>query len=95
MPKDPICGMDVLETSPFHAEREGKRYFFCSSGCQKKFVTSQGEISRRHFTKTIVSLTLFGFLFFLSRFFPPLHHLHRDLLDYLKVVWWAESLGLL
>ena len=95
MPKDPICGMGVLETSPFHAKREGKSYFFCSAGCQKKFVASEGKMHHTPFTKTAVSLILFGSLFFLSAHFPAFHALHHGLLGYLKVIWWAIGLGLL
>lgn len=94
MPKDPICGMAVLENSPFQAGREGKRYFFCSSGCQKKFTTSDANVPRRVLPKTIVSLLLFGALFFLSRSLPSLQHLHHGLVDYLKIIWWAVGLGL-
>ena len=35
--KDPICGMSVDETSPFHAERDGKLFYFCSDYCLQKF----------------------------------------------------------
>jgi Cu+-exporting ATPase len=35
--KDPICGMNVDETSPFHAERDGKSFYFCSDHCLQKF----------------------------------------------------------
>lgn len=36
--KDPVCGMDVSEDSPYHAAHQGKRYVFCSTGCRTKFV---------------------------------------------------------
>jgi len=36
---DPVCGMYIDPgTSQHSAEHNGKRYHFCSSGCQKKFV---------------------------------------------------------
>ncbi|MEO8034246.1 MAG: YHS domain-containing protein, partial [Acidobacteriota bacterium] len=36
--KDPICGMDVDPgKAAGSAERDGKTYWFCSKGCQKKF----------------------------------------------------------
>ena len=37
--KDPVCGMTVdPKTAAHRAEHGHKSYFFCSSGCQKKFV---------------------------------------------------------
>jgi len=37
---DPVCGMTVdPETSPHHAEHQGKDYHFCSAGCRTKFVS--------------------------------------------------------
>jgi Cu+-exporting ATPase len=37
--KDPVCGMEVdPATSRRHHDHEGKKYFFCSAGCQSKFV---------------------------------------------------------
>ena len=38
--KDAVCGMDVKESTPFHAEHNGRHYFFCSSGCREKFTAS-------------------------------------------------------
>jgi Cu+-exporting ATPase len=38
--KDPICGMNVDESSAFHAERDGKTFYFCSEHCQKKFLST-------------------------------------------------------
>jgi Cu+-exporting ATPase len=35
--KDPVCGMDVTETSPHTVDYQGRRYFFCSAGCARKF----------------------------------------------------------
>ncbi|HEX6466048.1 MAG TPA: heavy metal translocating P-type ATPase, partial [Terriglobales bacterium] len=36
--KDPVCHMDVdPATARFSAEYQGKRYYFCCAGCQKKF----------------------------------------------------------
>ncbi len=38
MPKDPICGMQVDESSTHQAVRDGQTYYFCSEHCRKKFV---------------------------------------------------------
>src|SRR5918993_3272996 len=37
--KDPVCGMMVdPHTTPHRAQYGGKPYYFCSSGCQSKFM---------------------------------------------------------
>ncbi|WP_445504385.1 heavy metal translocating P-type ATPase [Microvirga sp. G4-2] len=37
--KDPVCGMMVdPHSTPHRAQYEGKPYYFCSSGCQSKFM---------------------------------------------------------
>ncbi len=36
--KDPVCGMDVRpEPATPHAEYQGQTYYFCCSGCMKRF----------------------------------------------------------
>ncbi len=37
---DPVCGMDVDPSSPLTALHEGTTYYFCSEGCQKRFLAS-------------------------------------------------------
>ena len=37
--KDPVCGMTVTRQSPHHAEHAGRPYWFCSAGCQGKFLS--------------------------------------------------------
>ena len=37
--KDPVCGMTVTTESPHKAEHVGRPYWFCSAGCQTKFLT--------------------------------------------------------
>ena len=39
--KDPVCGMTVDEATAIHAERDGKKYYFCSDVCRQKFVAAQ------------------------------------------------------
>jgi YHS domain-containing protein len=34
---DPVCGMDVEDSSPHRAEYKGTLYLFCSDGCRQKF----------------------------------------------------------
>lgn len=38
MPIDPICGMTVETSSPWHTERDGETFYFCCKGCLDKFV---------------------------------------------------------
>lgn len=38
--KDPVCGMDVKESSAFRFELDGNEYLFCSSNCLEKFRNS-------------------------------------------------------
>ena len=35
---DPVCGMTVSETSPFHTQHNDETYYFCSEHCLHKFV---------------------------------------------------------
>ena len=35
--KDIVCGMDVLENTPFKSEHHHKTYYFCSDHCKTKF----------------------------------------------------------
>lgn len=35
---DPICGMQVDESSALSTERDGKRFYFCGESCRKKFL---------------------------------------------------------
>lgn len=38
MAKDPICGMDVDETTArYTSEYQGKTYYFCAPGCKRTF----------------------------------------------------------
>ncbi len=38
MKKDPVCGMEVDETTALSAEKDGQTYYFCSPGCRDKFL---------------------------------------------------------
>ena len=39
MPKDPICGMEVDESTAIKLKKDGKVYFFCSENCKNEFLT--------------------------------------------------------
>jgi Cu+-exporting ATPase len=38
MAKDPICGMEVDESTDLTVERDGRIYYFCSDACRQKFL---------------------------------------------------------
>lgn len=40
---DPVCGMEVDESSPHRLEHDGTTYLFCSAGCRSKFQRDPGE----------------------------------------------------
>jgi YHS domain-containing protein len=37
MAKDPVCGMNVDESSPHSSTHAGVTYYFCSASCKTKF----------------------------------------------------------
>jgi Cu+-exporting ATPase len=42
--KDPVCGMSVDPATAKHrAEHDGQSYYFCSAGCQTKFVANPAQ----------------------------------------------------
>ena len=44
MAKDPVCGMHVkVDGAKWVTEREGRRWYFCSEGCRKKFEADSGR----------------------------------------------------
>jgi YHS domain-containing protein len=48
MAKDPVCGMDVDETTAkYKSEYMGKTYYFCCEFCKEKFE----ENPRKYFIK--------------------------------------------
>jgi P-type Cu+ transporter len=42
--KDPICGMTVDEATALHAERDGKKFYFCSDHCRQKFLSTSAGV---------------------------------------------------
>jgi len=43
MQKDPVCGMDVDESTPHSVQKDGVTYYFCSEHCLHKFLHCAGE----------------------------------------------------
>lgn len=44
---DPICGMTVDEESGLRAERDGQTFFFCSSHCRQRFLSTSTSVNRQ------------------------------------------------
>src|SRR5438874_1832710 len=44
---DPVCGMDVDESSELRAEHEGTTYLFCSEKCRQRFLRDPEEFTER------------------------------------------------
>ncbi len=42
---DPICGMTVDEASGLRAERDGQAFFFCSSHCRQRFLSTSTSVN--------------------------------------------------
>lgn len=43
MATDPICHMEVDESTSITAEKNGEKFYFCSESCRKKFLQEDGE----------------------------------------------------
>lgn len=57
MAKDPICGMEVDESSAkFKAEKDGKTYYFCSKNCYDQFIGQKHE-AEKHEHKPVTTRT--------------------------------------
>ncbi len=105
MARDPICGMEVSESSAIRVTKDGKDYFFCSGLCKDKFLKQEkltsSAVCYPSVKKPIFKNRLFivfGVCFFLilgSFLFPFLRPFREAFLGYLKTVWWAVLLGLL
>jgi len=70
MPRDPICGMYVDESSESIAsQRDGRRYYFCSTGCKDQFNAPIASLARnRKLTALawIVGIAIVLITYFLS-----------------------------
>jgi len=101
---DPICGMTVSEKASIRVADEGKEYFFCSTHCRDKFVSTQGAtlgascaycqktplFKNKLFIISAATCALIGASFFL----PFLEPFRAGFLKYLRAIWWAVVLGL-
>lgn len=48
MEKDPVCLMDVDESTEFKAEYKGRTYYFCAKFCLEKFQKNPQDYLIRH-----------------------------------------------
>jgi putative ABC transport system ATP-binding protein len=44
---DPVCGMSIGEDTPHTLTHNARRFFFCSSGCQREFAESPAKFLAR------------------------------------------------
>jgi YHS domain-containing protein len=49
MLKDPVCGMDVNEITPYRTVHSGRTSYFCSAKCKAKFDADHGCTSQRRY----------------------------------------------
>ena len=42
---DPVCGMEVNESSEFRSDAGGQTTYFCSAECKEKFEKNPSEFS--------------------------------------------------
>jgi Cu+-exporting ATPase len=54
--KDPVCGMMVDKATTLRAERGGRTYYFCSSGCLRTFESPEQELKSMR-TRVAIALT--------------------------------------
>lgn len=52
--KDPICGMMVSKATALSSERSGRKYYFCSVGCQRTFESPERELESMKDRKSVV-----------------------------------------
>lgn len=105
MAQDPICGMQVKPKESIRVRKDGQDYFFCSSHCKDTFISQEGlsescvswSSSKKAFYKNkLFLITCFILLLLAASFIlPSLVAFRRSFLSYLKVIWWAVTLGLL
>jgi uncharacterized protein len=109
MPKDPICGMNVDESTNLKLDFNGETYYFCSEHCLKKF-SQENKIdkcevdacmscgykkSKWYKNKTFIVFILILFVVALSYKINILEPFRMSLFMYLKDIWWAILLGLI
>jgi len=105
MARDPICGMEVKESSSFKVTHQSKDYFFCSTNCRDKFIKENNLVKacsscsprKQVFYKNKLFIIVLVICLLLSGSFvlPVLIPFKNNFLSYFKSIWWALLLGLL
>ena len=73
MATDPICGMQVDETTGRHAERDGEQFYFCSEHCRQTFLGQRSPGTSTGSACSAPSETSSRVIEKKSRFFCPMH----------------------
>ncbi|MFH1854548.1 MAG: permease [Candidatus Omnitrophota bacterium] len=105
MAKDPICGMDVNESTGIKLVKGGTAYYFCGKHCSEKFAKenkiSDSELNtcrvpantKWYKNKVILTAAILTLLCALSYFIPFLTPFRGSLYMYLGRIWWAVLIG--
>ncbi|MBU3958712.1 MAG: YHS domain-containing protein, partial [Candidatus Omnitrophica bacterium] len=101
---DPICGMQVSEDKAIKITHDGKDYFFCSTHCRDRFIKQEGmkdaavcypALRKPLFKNKLFIISCIPVILILaSLFIPFLMPFRKAFLNYLKIIWWAVTLGL-
>jgi len=104
MAKDPICGMQVNESTAIKITKDGREYFFCSVHCKDKFIKQENigytavcyPSGKKAFFKNrlFIISSIVSILVLTSWFIPILMPFRRSFLMYLRAIWWAVAVGL-
>ncbi|MBU4149398.1 MAG: permease [Candidatus Omnitrophica bacterium] len=106
MAKDPICGMDVNESTGIKLVKDGSSYYFCSKHCAEKFAKENkiadselnaslvSKKTRWYKNKVILASGVLALLCAMSYILPFLEPFRISLSMYLGRIWWAVLLGL-
>lgn len=106
MAKDPICGMDVNESTGIKLVKDGTTHYFCSKHCLEKFAKenriADSELNaclvptktRWYKNKVILASGILALLCALSYVLPFLEPFRKSLFMYLGRIWWAVLIGL-
>ena len=61
--KDPVCGMTVTAESKHHYFFKGLMYYFCSHGCNEKFISSPDKYLDEDARDTLMTASLAGAIY--------------------------------
>ena len=61
--KDLVCGMTVTTASNHTCSLNGVSYYFCSSGCKEKFISSPNKYLDKHSSDTVTATLAAGVIY--------------------------------